>query len=400
MFLLKSDNYTKNTLYSICGFGILTIANFVFQAIAGRVLGQEYYGIFTAFFSLLVGLAWANSSLQLASAKYLTINNIKSTEEAVKALSLDFWLAGLICFCIILALYPFFRIVYGLKNFGETVSGAGVAALWLILAGYRGIYQGQMDFLRLGINTGLENIIRVVAGYFFIIAGWKISGALGASIAGSAAAVFLLLGPRGLSIFEKRELKINTGLLGTYLNTCLVLVPFGLIYALDLTFIKYLRGADSGYIAVCTQFGKSLVTLSLFFSNVVYAYSLKNRKGHFWAGIFLTILAFSLASLFTVFFGKWIVLFIYNDTYLPAAGLLPVYIIASLPLGIMLNILNYAIARNIGYINIAIWVILILLAFIFYFTLKAFSLYIFLPFMGCSVLIADLLLFVLVFFKK
>ncbi len=398
---MKSDNYSKNTFYYICGFGIVTASNFAFTSIASRLMGPEYYGIFNAFFYFLIGLTWANSSLQLASAKYVTVNKIESTSLAVKELSLDFWLSGFIIFCIILALYPFFKLVYRLNDPAYTIAGAGIAALSLVIAGYRGIYQGRMEFLKLSFNTGMEMVIRAAAAFFLIIAGWKVMGALGASIVGSAAAIFLLLGPFVRVIFEKRELKINWGLLGTYLNTCLVLVPFGLIYALDLIIVKYcIGGVESGYLSLCAQFGKNLITLSLFFSNVVFSYSLKNRKGHFWAGILLTVLSFSLASFFTVIFGKWIVMFLSGEKYLPAAEILPVYIIASLPLGIMLNILNYSIARNIKLISAAVWLILALLAGLYYLTLSYFSLNVFLWVMGGAVMTADLALLALVFLQK
>gem|GEM_PF-1311606 len=397
---MKSDNYSKNTFYSICGFSIFTISNIVFIGIAGRLMGPANFGIFTAFFYFLIGISWANSSLQLASAKYVAVNNINTTSEAVKVLSLDFWLAGFIMFCIIFALHPFFKIVYSLNSPVETAAGGAAAALWLIIAGYRGIYQGHMDFLKLSINQSLEIMIRAAAGFVFIIAGWQVTGALAASIAGSASAIFILTGTRGWSFLGKRELKINWGLLGTYLKTCLVLVPFGLIYALDQALVNYLREDQRGFISVCAQFGKNIVTLSLFFSNVVYSYSLKSRKGHFWAGIFLTLLAFSSAALFTVFFGKQIVVLLLGTVYLPAVKILPVYILACLPLGIMLNILNYSIARNINFISAAVWIILAILAGIYYLTLKCFDMSIFIPVMGGSVLLADLVLLSLVFLKK
>ncbi|MGA2141623.1 MAG: hypothetical protein ABSG94_04285 [Brevinematales bacterium] len=395
---MASDNYSKNTFYSICGFGIVTISNFAFIAIAGRLMGPAYFCVFTAFFYFLIGISWANSSLQLASAKYVTLNDIKTTAGAVKILSLDFWLAGLVMFCFIFALHPFFRIVYGLQSPWESAAGALIASLLLIIAGYRGIYQGQMDFLRLSINQSLEIVVRTIAGFVFIIAGWKISGALGASVAGSAAAIILLTSACGWAFFGKRELKINWGLLGTYFKTCLILVPFGMIYALDQALVNYLREEQRSSISVCAQFGKNLVTLSLFFSNVVYAYSLKNRKkSHFWTGLILTVIAFFSASLLTVFFGKIIIGILLGQAYINAAAMLPFYILACLPLGILLNILNYSIARNIKNVSWVIWLILALLTGIYYYTLKNFSMDIFLTVMGGSVAAADIGLLFLVF---
>lgn len=79
--------------------------------------------------------------------------------------------------------------------------------------------------------------------------------------------------------------------------------------------------------------------------------------------------------------------------------MLPVYIIACLPLGILLNILNYSIAKNIKNIGWMIWLILALLTGIYYYTLKTFPMDVFLTVMGCSVSAADIGLLAFVFSK-
>jgi hypothetical protein len=175
-------------------------------------------------------------------------------------------------------------------------------------------------------------------------------------------------------------------------------VPFGLINALDLTLVKFCIGdAESGYLSACALFGKNLITLSLFLSGVVYSYTLKSARGHFWTGIGLTALSFALPAAFTVFFGKELVFIILGSAYMKAVELLPYYITASMPVGIMLNIVNYSIAKNVRAAIPAIWILLALLVIIYYFAVKSLPLKIFLEFITGVLISADIILTVIVF---
>ncbi len=398
---MHKDNYTKNTLYSLFGFGLLMISNFVFTSLSGRLLGPVYYGIFYSFFYFLMSFSQPNASLQLAAAKYMSEKKLPSINAAVQEFSMDFWLIGIVIFVILFALSPFLKILYGLESIWDVAFGAAIVSLWLVTAGYRGIYQGRMDFFTLGLNTGIEGIIRTVFGILFIMIGWKVIGALGASVIASFIVIFLLINNKGKIFPDKFRFKINKNLMGGFFKTFLVLVPFGLINSLDLTLVKYcVGGQESGYLSACALFGKNLVILSLVFSNVVYSYALKTKEGHFWAGLILTLLSFSSAALFTVFFGNWMVGFIFGKDYDPVVSMLPLYIIASLPLGIMQNIINFAIAKNVKKMNIIMWLLLIILCGIYYFTLKTAAINMFLIIMAVTLFIADGLLIAIVFISN
>ncbi len=374
------------------------VSNFIFTSLAGRFMGPENYGVFMSFFYFLLGLSQPNTSLQLSAAKHAALSKSPGAADSIKELSSDFWVTGIVLFCLVLALYPLIKYIYGLKNPVDAFIGAAISALWLVTAGYRGVYQGRMDFLTLGMNTGLEGVVRALAGILLIIAGWKVTGALGASIIGSMAAIFLLIRKGGPALKGRFSYKINYKFILTFLSTCLVFIPFGLINALDLTLENFvIGGAATGYLSACALFGKNLITLSLFLSGVVYSYSLKSEKGHFWTGIVLTAVSFAIPALFTLFFGKWLVVLIFGNDYMPVVGLLPIYIMASMPLGIMLNIINYSVARNIKALFPAMWILLAALAGIYYIALKNLRIDQFLIFITGVLVLADLILMAVVF---
>jgi O-antigen/teichoic acid export membrane protein len=391
------NGFAKNTLYSMAGFGILVISNFVFNALTARWLGASNYGIFTSFFYLLLGFSQPNNSLQLATAKYSALEN-KSLPETLSKVSSTLWLFALVLFSFFAAISPFLKELFNLPSVFDVFIGGGVVAFWLVLAGFRGVYQGKLNFFAYGLNMGLEGLIRAALGIGLILLGFGIRGAFGASILGSSIAILLLFFSFSGFRFKKISFfKIEKKIAVEFIKGCAILLPFGIITGLDLTMVQtIIKGAESGYISTCGIYGKNFITISLLFANLVYTYALKHREKTLWIGIGLSSLLFIMATIFSLFFGDWLILLIQGQDFLPAGQFLPLYILASLPLGIMQNLISFAIAKEIKAASLFVWIALICLAIIYYFTLKSLPIETFLWIMMLSTALMDIILLIII----
>ncbi len=355
----KKDSFAKNSLISIIGFGVLVASSFAFNAFAGRKLGVNNWGIFNSLFFLLYAFTFPINSLQLAVTKYDESKALSRKKMFHKLASTLFVYAAIIAI-IFLLLMPFLKNILNLPHLVYPVIGGFILAFWIVLAGVRGVYQGNMDFKSYGLSLGLEGLLRMGFGVLFIFLGMGIGGALGASLAsGFFAVIYLVFSERKTFFRDFFQLKIDKDITGEFLKALAVLLPFGLILVLDTTLVQHIIGGDeAGYVNACALFGKNLIIMSMVFANVVFSYSLKKDSSYLFWGIVITSITIALAAVFMFPLGEWVIHLLLGEDFLPAASYLPMYIIMMLPLGVMLHIFNYSIARNIKSIKITSWVIL------------------------------------------
>lgn len=372
-------NFARNSLYSVLGFAVLVSANFGFNAFAARSLGVNLWGVFNSFFYILIAFTQPLNSLQLAVARYSTDNRLHGQAMLSRLLP-----TLLLFSLIIVGLFSlpawFIRNLYNLPHLGHAVLGGVVLALWISLAGIRGIYQGAMDFKKYGLSLGSEGLLRLGFGVILVLLGGRVGGALGASLFSGFFSVLVLVLPwlRDLDLRGLR-LQLDRELLKDFFTALLILLPFGLIMSMDTTLVQYVIGGEqAGYINACALFGKNLIVLSMVLANVVFSYTLKHDNSTLWWGIVLSSFAFIVAAVAMFPLGEWILGTLLGRDFIPAAGYLPLYITATLPLGIMQHLLNYSIARDIRAVPVLLWAVLLPVAAVYVILLRRASLDVFL----------------------
>lgn len=371
---MARSGFISNTVYSLGGFAVMTLSNFVFNALAARFLGPSDYSVYNSFFYLLLAFAQPNNSLQLAVAKYTSDESV-TVKTALKDITPTVIIFACALFIIFIAASPFLKMVYNLKRISDVYIGGGVVAIWLLIAGYRGVYQGKLDFMTYGLNVGVESLIRAVLGIALILLGLGTRGAIGVSILSCLVGIVILIEGKWSFLAHHIHLsnwRVNKKIAREFIKACAVLIPFGIMTSLDLGLIQFLEpGKQSGFVSGCALFGKSLIMLSLVFANVVYSYILKHQEKVLWVGILISLTTFILAFVFSLLLGDKMIVLVLGSDYLPAVELLPVYILASLPLGIMQILVNYSIARDMKTIRFLLWIFLAVLGAVYYFALKA-----------------------------
>ncbi|MEJ5284521.1 MAG: hypothetical protein WHS77_05660 [Brevinematales bacterium] len=353
------SSFSKNVFFVFLGFAFLILTNIVFNIFSARYLGPSLYGVFNSFFYFLLAFSQPNNSLQLSVAKF-------SSQNEEKSISFSILLLGFVLVGILLVIFPFIFSFYGIKSFIFSIFGALIVFLWFITAGFRGFLQGRFEFFYYGFNIGFEGLIRLVAVViFFYLFQLKVEGAILSSIVAGIFAFILLLAKVDI---KSLELKINFNFVKEVFFAFLFLVPFGIIFQIDLTLAQNLFSKNEiGYLSACSLYGKNLVILSMVFANVVFSYVLKEKNSYFFKGTFLTFLLFLFSYIFFLFFGQYIILFIQGENYLEAAKFLPFYIIFSFSIALMQQFVNFAYAKNNKYVAILLWIFLIILFFAFYF---------------------------------
>lgn len=394
--IMNNKDFARNTFVSLAGFGVLAVSNFVFNAMAGRFLPFAEYTVFTSFFYFLIGFSQPVNSFQLAVAKYTSAHKT-DRRTADKEIMPTLAVVSLALILLFSALAPFLKNFFQLQSSLDFILGGFVVVFWLALAGFRGVRQGEMDFFAYGSNMGIEGLVRAVVGILLILAGFGLRGALGVSLLSGTVGVILLLYDN-LGHYVRRvphfKLHINFQVLREFLKALAALLPFGILMSLDLNMVSwFLKDNPSGsHVAACGVIGKNLITLSLVVANVVFSYTLKHVEKTFWFGLLITGFTFFLAWVFVLLFGDWMVVFIWGQEYRPAAQLLPQYILFTLPLGIMQNIINFSLARDIKPVTIGIWVVLAAAAAVYAVVLPAGSLPVFFMWGGLTLLAADIVL--------
>lgn len=266
----------------------------------------------------------------------------------------------------------------------------------------RGIYQGKMNFFIYGLNIGIEGILRTIAGIIMIFLGTGVIGGLWASVISGLIAIYLLIF-RNESYFIKNifNLKFNNELIKEFIFALLTLLPFGLITALDLILVQYVIGGDtSGILATCSIFGKNMINLSLVLASVVFSYVLNKSESSLWYGIVVISLLFIILTIFMYFFGKSIILFLFGEKFIDAYKYLPLYILSMMPLAIIQQVVNFAIAKNYKFLSYFLWFSLTIMLFIYYYLLKNYTLLFFIKINIIVLSILSIIFIVLVELNK
>ncbi|OHD56932.1 MAG: hypothetical protein A2Y33_08195 [Spirochaetes bacterium GWF1_51_8] len=389
--------FAKNTFYSVGGYILMIVSSLVFSFYAARALGPIAYGIFTPFFYLLISFTQPINSIQLALAKEVQREKMTAAEANTKYSSTLF-LFSLTALVLFGAASPFLQTFYRLPNLWDGIIGGGVLAVWIILNAYRGIDIGKMNFKGYGINIAVEGFLRAGIGILLIAFGFGISGALGVSIVSGLIGIMMIVLPDFKNVVRNFfKFRLDKKLVIEFIKALVILLPFGLIMNLDLMMIQNtVGGTEAGYISACALFGKNMISLVLVFANVIFSYTLHDKKDTFWVGVMLTILLFMGAVFFSIFAAVPVINLIFGPGYEPVADYLPWYLIATIPVAILQHIVTYSVAKNFRFMRPLMWVILAGLGVGYWYILSVYPVITFLKasFFGLT-LIDGILLFVI-----
>jgi len=182
-----------------------SFANYLFNIIAARLLGKEDYGVLASLLSIFIVFSVPTTAIQAEVAKRVALHRAQDDPRGVHGVISGFFLflalAGLVVFLSFCALSrPLAGFLKMTTPLPLMVLGSAVA-LSSIYPVALGTLQGHQLFGHLGANMIFQATVRIGLGVLLIKAGWGVSGAMGASTVGLAAAMALALA-QGRAVLE------------------------------------------------------------------------------------------------------------------------------------------------------------------------------------------------------
>jgi len=352
-------------------FNIYNALNFLFQFSMARLLSVLDYGILATLFSIIYILTIFSESIQTIISKYSStesnkgkLKNIfkKSLNKALIVSSVLF-----LCYAIIsIPLSNLLKINYSLL----LLNGLMIFTVFLVPVG-RGIMQGQKRFKSLGINLITESSVKLILSIFLVLIGWKVYGAIAATIIGLFSS-FILSFAQLKSIIKQKEVKAETSGIYGYTKPVFFMILFlTLFYSLDIIIARIVFSEQiSSYYAIAAILGKIVFWGTQPISKAMFPLSAKNSDKKESKNILLN--AFGILSLLAfiglviVYFFPDLIVSIFTGKSIPESSNILFYVASAMSILSLSNLfilhkLSTGKVRGYGYFSILIAVEVILL---------------------------------------
>lgn len=350
---LKSNKLVKNSFIFFLGSITVSIGNYIFHLVLGRLLGPKEYGVLASLISLSAILAIPTATIGLVSIKLAS--NIKVTQNYGK---LHFFIKyflkrlvlGGILFLIISSLFA-----PVLSSFLKISSPGPIFLLYILIfisfliPVTRGSIQGLQMFKALTLNMILEPIIKIGVAIPLVVWGWKVWGALGAMVI-SALVVFLAsFKPLWFTFRFTPQNKIKISPIFSYaLPVFISLFCFTLLYNIDIILVKhFFEEKEAGLYSALTKLGQIIFFGTSAIGAVMFPMvAEKYKKGENYTGICQQSLLIvgglsAFALLFYFLFPEILIKMLFGSSYLAIAPLLGWFAFSMLFLSLNNILINY-----------------------------------------------------------
>jgi O-antigen/teichoic acid export membrane protein len=271
---VRGNRLVQQNLVLFAGGLVAGIGGFVYHAIAGRVLGPATYGQ-VAFLIAVYAVGTAPALILIVVLARYTATLAARGDAGVRSLlGRTARLIAIPCLVAVLLTSLFARPVAAFEHLGSTIPililGFSIALIWQV-AIPRGILQGLQRFPALSLNLSLELVVRTVAVFLLLKAGYAVSGAMLAVLLGLAAS--FVLGLYTLRDHFKRvgarvQLRVMAGF---SLTAAAGIIGIQILYNQDVILAEhYLNSHDGGIYGGLNKIGTILFFLTLSVSQVLF----------------------------------------------------------------------------------------------------------------------------------
>jgi O-antigen/teichoic acid export membrane protein len=270
----------KGSILLMIVFNLASLVNFIFQSSMARMLSVAEYGVLGALSYFFYFFSIFSESVQTVVVKYTAtlkdkgaIKNILfRTFKKSRNISLMLFMIFLV---ISIPFSYFLHISYYLLSLtGITIFTA------FFLPATRGVIQGQKKFFSLGKNMLLESLTKLLLGILLIYAGWRVYGAIGATLLASFIA--LLFSFYSIKDIRKSEEK-KTPALDIYSYSWPVLIlTFSILafYTADILIAKIVFSDEmAGQYAIASILSKIIFWGTQPISRAMFPISASEKKG-------------------------------------------------------------------------------------------------------------------------
>ncbi len=271
---VRQSRLVRQNLILFFGGLVAGIGGFVYHAIAGRVLGPEIYGQ-VAFLIAVYAVGTAPALiLVVVLARYTATLTARGDAGVRSLLARTTRLVAIPCLVAVLFTTLFARPVANFEHLGSTIPvlilGISIALIWQV-AIPRGILQGLQRFTALSLNLSLELVVRTVAVFALLTAGYAVSGAMAAVLLGLLFAFAL-----GLYTlrdhFRGTETRVRLRVMASFsLTAAAGIIGVQILYNQDVILAEhYLSSHGGGIYGGLNKIGTILYFLTLSVSQVLF----------------------------------------------------------------------------------------------------------------------------------
>lgn len=318
--------FLKSSFIVFVGSFLVSILNYLFRTISGRLLGPIDYGVIGFLVSVIMFFTVFSTSIDNLVTKFVSEALAQNKNKKIFFIyrfltNYSYWVGLAIGFLIFI-----FSNKLGVWFKVDPIYIKYLSIAFLVIftnSVARGIIRGQQKFgLFVGINI-LESLSKLIIFLVLFYLGWGLMGAV-FGLVGSVFVTYIIT--RFVLIRFKRKIfeKINPKMLfGYFSNTFVALGIFSIIAFIDIPLAKYfLSEMDAGYYAALSDMGKiifyAITPIILVMFPIISEYFTKGKKHFFLLAqtIGLILLLGIPALIIYYFFPEQIVNLLYGDKFL------------------------------------------------------------------------------------
>jgi O-antigen/teichoic acid export membrane protein len=370
----------KNISFVSLSFLYINILGYIFHFYVSRHLGPAGYGEFMVLYSLMLSVGNMARIFSTVSVKSI-VENFEQKYAVLRFLRKFGLLFGILLSLSGLILSPFLKSFLKISYLPYVWVIALTWGAMFLVAVERSFLQATDRFGLFAFSSSLELTLRLMFTLIFFLLGFYIWGAIFPSLL-ALILIFILLLSINKNFFgplKKIPLK-KLFLIAAYSS------PSGFFIYLDDIFIKrFFSPENAGYYASVSILGKALIWFSLTIFSVFFPKLVANKKNISLfknlalSSVLLTTVIFILTEICILTIGKFVFIHLFGSKYLQAFSLLPLYIIAILPLTISIIIIgiNTSTEKRLKTIYIHLFSYLLGFLILPFNNLKNYMLYIF-----------------------
>lgn len=315
----------------IIGSNLVSVLNYFYHLVMGRMLGPANYGELAALISLLGLLGMIPSSLTYVITKY--VSEAKTEAELhnlINWFKAKVFSASLIFFVFVLILAPLMSSFLKVNRLSYLVLIAISALFSLQSTLNRAILQGLLKFRELVLSTSIENTTKLLVSVLLVYAGFAVNGALLAFV------VTVILGWYITNRFlpNRNRDKSNTfidvkSMFAFTIPVFIQSISITSIYSSDVILVKHFFSShDAGIYAALSTIAKIIFFATGPIITVMFPLVSKKRsRGEPFRKVFIyTFGATALLSIFSLvaywLFPSLVIQILYGSAYLEASRLL------------------------------------------------------------------------------
>lgn len=349
----RNNPLIKNSTIFFLGSITVSIGNYIYHLVLGRILGPEDYGILASLISISIILSIPTATISLISTKLASNAKVKKNygqlHFLIRYLLKRLGLASIIFILIFSLLSPAIAAFLKIPT-PNLVIMIGLSMVFAFLIPVtEGTLKGLQLFKPLAINMSILPVVKTGLGIILVLMGFQIYGALGGFLAANIAVFAFSFIPLRFLFKYKRKKRIKINHIFRYsIPVLAALFCFTLLYNLDIILVKhFFNEQDAGLYSALSKLGQIIffgtgAIATVLFPMVSEKYKKGENTNHLlWQSLKIVSLASGFGVLLFFIFPKFFMSLLFGAAYLSVSPLVGLFALAMLFLALNNVFINF-----------------------------------------------------------